>query len=160
MAMPDDEPTAEELQEMYAGYANVYDKAADHAFKAGDYDKALLFIGVCRNMDPSRAELWAERSFRVKQAETQRTPLAELMERRTPRLSRGKDDPAIRHWAEQNMLFKTGRWSNGRRDPDDCWRSDHRPQRGQDLAQADGRGDQPLMDEPGRVIHWRAEVEL
>jgi hypothetical protein len=102
MAMPEPEATDEDAQQMYEGIANVYDKAAGHAFRDGDYDKALTCIGVCNNMDPSRRALWQERAFRVKQHETQRYPLAELMERRTARLSRGKDDPAIRQWAEHN----------------------------------------------------------
>jgi hypothetical protein len=102
MAMPEPEATDEDAQEMYEGIANVYDKAAGHAFREGDYDKALTFIGVCRNMDPSRTPLWQERAMRVKQAETQQFPLAELMERRIARLGLGKDDPAIRQWAEHN----------------------------------------------------------
>lgn len=46
--------------------------------------------------------MWVERSFRVKNAETQQYPLPELMERRIARLGLGKDDPAIREWAEHN----------------------------------------------------------
>jgi hypothetical protein len=82
--------------------ADTYDLAAGRAFLAGDYDKALLFVAVARNLDPDRAGLWAERELRIKAAETQRYPLAELMERRIARLGRGKDDPAVRQWAEHN----------------------------------------------------------
>ena len=102
LAIPEPEATDEDAQEMYEAMADVYDKAAGQAFRDGDYDKALLFIGVCRNMDPTRTALWQEHARRVKSAETQRYSLAELMERRLSRLGRGKDDPAIRQWAEWN----------------------------------------------------------
>ena len=91
---------------MHASIADVYDKAAGQAFRDGDYGKALLFIGVCRNMDPSRTALWQQRAFTVKNTETQQYPLPELMERRLSRLGRGKDDPAIGQWAEHNRALQ------------------------------------------------------
>ena len=96
MAMPEAEPTAEEVQEMHASIADVYDKAAGQAFRDGEYGKALLFIGVCRNMDPSRTALWQQRAFTVKNTETQQYPAARTDGAAPARLGRGKDDPAIR----------------------------------------------------------------
>lgn len=97
-----DEPTPEEITEVHAGIADVYDKSAAQAFQRGDYDKALTFLGVARNMDPSRSALWDNHTLRVKTTESQHTPLDELLDRRLGRLSRGLDDPAVRQWAEHN----------------------------------------------------------
>jgi hypothetical protein len=105
MAEPAEEIQAEDT---CAGTADVYDKAAGRAFLAGDYDKALTFIAVARNMDPARADLWAQREFRVKSTETQQYPLAELLSRRLGRLTRGLDDPSIAQWVQHNQAIRAG----------------------------------------------------
>jgi hypothetical protein len=86
--------------------ATQADKAAGEAFRAGDYDKAWLLIQQARGLDASRAGLWDAHELRLKFAESQARPLAELMAARMARAGFEPDDPAIVNWAEHNAALR------------------------------------------------------
>ena len=50
-----------------AQIAGQADRAAELAFRAGDYAKALRLLNLAQTADPSRAQRWAEHSARVHQ---------------------------------------------------------------------------------------------
>jgi hypothetical protein len=71
------------------------DYEAGIAFKRGDFDTAARIIAEARGLEPDRADLWDQRETQIKQAETQRTPLRELMTRRYSRSGILQDDPGL-----------------------------------------------------------------
>jgi hypothetical protein len=78
-----------------AEYAEMADHNAGLAFKRGDFDTAARLILEARGLDPGQQALWASRELRIKTAESQRTSLKELLERRHSRAGILPDDPGL-----------------------------------------------------------------
>jgi hypothetical protein len=73
------------------------------AYKRGDYDTAARLITEAREQEPDRAALWDHRERRIKFAESQCTPLDELLARRRERAGIEPDDPGLALWVLHNQ---------------------------------------------------------
>jgi hypothetical protein len=76
------------------------DREAGIAYRRGDYDLAARIVREARDLEPDRIELWGQREATIKLAESQRTPLKELLERRHSRAGILPDD--LKQWTAHN----------------------------------------------------------
>jgi hypothetical protein len=86
--------------------AQMLDRCAGDAYRAGKHSQALLLLALARAADPSMAPQLDEHRSRAsaarRAAEPPGQPLAEVIARRMAEASITPDDPALRRIAEHN----------------------------------------------------------
>ena len=83
--------------------ADEYALDAGHAWKAGNVAKAARLVRVAAELDPSRAELWAQRQRQIQDRATC-MPLAAQTAARLAAAGVTSDDPGLQQLAEHNRL--------------------------------------------------------